>query len=180
MRRDEGAWVRHLQLQCSPGQHRTQETRRVVIGTMNQGTTNEIDQRERVGRNLIAAPRDMLIGSRQHELVPVDGRGIFGGDNVEQDHRHTPRAGSGKQRSGIDYRVEPQQRVVGPHDIVERPAVVEPQVRRAAAGHRRRRERRHRVGWVRLAVVGTIPGVGPEFRYDVGSPMLDERTQQVH
>ena len=31
---------------------------------LDQGTTHEIDQCQWVGRNLIAAPRDMLIGAR--------------------------------------------------------------------------------------------------------------------
>ena len=58
------------------------------------------------------------------------------------------RASSG---ADVDVGVEAQQRVVGAERVVERAAVGEPEVRRAAAGHRRRREAAHRVRPARLS-----------------------------
>ena len=116
-------------------------------------TRHARDQRGRIGRQGVAAPGDMLVGARQHQLLGV-GRAAFRGIEVEQPERHVARRRGGLQRRHVDGAVEAQQRVAVAHRVIERAAVAQEDVRRAAARHGRGREAIHGIGRLRRAVIG--------------------------
>ena len=68
--------------------------------------------------------------------------------------RHTALMSRGLERGNIHVSIEPQQRELRPHGVIERVATRAPQMRRAAPRDRRRRITIHRVG----RVFGTIIG----------------------
>ena len=50
-------------------------------------TSYTVDQSQGIGRYGIAAPGDVLVGTRQHELVPIQ-RGGFVGVHIQHRKRH--------------------------------------------------------------------------------------------
>src|SRR5262245_28632404 len=124
----------------------------VVCRPGDAGPAHTIDELERSGRRLIAAPGDVAVGTDERQSAPVE-RPRAGRINIEDRERNAALCGRVSDARHANRRVESYQRVAGPERIVERVAVAEPQVRRAAAWDGRRREIPHRVGRVALAVV---------------------------
>jgi hypothetical protein len=101
----------------------------------------------------MAAPGDVLVGSRQHQGVAIkDGRAVF--FDIENPERHAFRARGSLQRRNIERRIEPQQRKLRPHFIVKRATLLAPYMRGAAPRHARRRVAVHRIGRMLGAVIG--------------------------
>jgi hypothetical protein len=118
---------------------------------LNDSATHQIDQPQRIFRRRVAAPGDVLVGAGKHEPVVVQ-RGFR--RDVEQRHRHAASRGGGEQATGVDGGIGAQQRVVGTERIVQRASVAQPDMRRAAARHGRRRELVHAICGLRRAVIG--------------------------
>ena len=98
-----------------------------------QRAAHAIDQSERIGRQCVAAPCNVLVRPRQHQLVTVD-IGRIGRVDVQHRQRHTPALGCGDQRRRVDGFIQPQQREFRAERIVERLLLPQPQVRRPASG----------------------------------------------
>ena len=97
----------------------------------------------------------MLVRSRQHQLAAVGKwRAWLRRCDIEHLQRHAPLARPPLERSDIRCRIEPQQRELRSHRVVERTAVLAPQMRRAAARDRRGRIAVHRIGRMLGAIIG--------------------------
>ena len=115
-------------------------------------TTHKIDQIHWGGRFLIATPRDMLVGTHKRELAGVQ-FGRFGIINVKHEKRHTPLGRCGHQATYRHVWGKPDQTIALAQRIIKRAAVTQPEMRRTASRHGRRREAAHRIVRVRLAVI---------------------------
>jgi hypothetical protein len=76
----------------------------------------------------------MLVWPHQRQSVRIKRAGICR-LHVEKDQRQAARLGRRDQSRYIGIWIEAQQRVVRAERVIERAAVVEPQMRGAAAGH---------------------------------------------
>ena len=100
------------------------------------GATHNIDQVHWRDRFLVAPPRDMLVGTHEHELTRIYGPYIGGVDVEDGKWDTTPRGRFDNARDTC-ARIETDESVIRSERIVERAAIAEPKVRSPATGNRR-------------------------------------------
>ena len=99
----------------------------------------KVDQFRRIRRFGVAAPGNVPVGPHQHELFGVD-RGCRCVVDVDTASGMPRDLAAATRPSTATLAVEPDQAVAVAERVVERAAVAQPEVRRAAARHRRRFE----------------------------------------
>ena len=119
-----------------------------------RGAAHTVDQRKRIGRRPVAAPGNMLVRPRQHQAAAIEKpqHPAFR-DRAPSAARPCWRAAS-LERGDVSAESNLSSVNSGAHRVVERTAVGAPEMRRAAARHRRRRVAAHRVGRMFRAVIG--------------------------